>query len=78
LLDGYLLFFTIKYSQERTTDSCTEEIVEREVRVSVICESNLRRHVFIDIDSSNVVRKLAFMTLNIWIGLNGQGRDYFS
>ena len=58
-------------------DSCTEETGEREVRVFVICKSNLRRHVFIDIGCSNAVGKLAIMVLKMWMGLNWQGREYF-
>jgi hypothetical protein len=37
----------------------------REGRVGVICESDLRRHVFIDIACSNAVGKLAVMVLNM-------------
>jgi hypothetical protein len=50
------------------------ETGEREVRVGVICESDLRRLVFIDIACSNAVGKLAIMVLNMWIRVNRQGR----
>jgi hypothetical protein len=33
--------------------------------------------VFIDIGFINAVGKLAFMALNMWMGLNWQGREYF-
>ena len=45
---------------------------EREGRVRVICESDLRRLVFIDIACSNAVGKLPFMALNMWMILNWQ------
>ena len=43
------------------------ETGESEVRVGVICESDLRRHVFTDITCSNAVRMLAFVELNMWM-----------
>jgi hypothetical protein len=69
----YPPFFTIKYSQGQTTGSCTGETWEREVRFVVICESDLGRLVFIDIACSDVIGKLAFMALNMWMGVNWQG-----
>ena len=51
------------------------ETEDREGRVGVICESDLGRHVFIDIACSNAVGKLAFVTLNIWMRVNWQGRE---
>jgi hypothetical protein len=61
----YISRIRVKYSQEQATGSCTEESGEREVSFGVICESNLRRPVFIDIACRNAVGKLAFMALNI-------------
>jgi hypothetical protein len=52
------------------------ETGEREVRVGVICESDLRRLVFIDIACSNAVVKLAIMALNMWMGVNWQGGEH--
>jgi hypothetical protein len=69
--------FTIKYSQGQARGSCTEETGEREGRVGVICDSDLRRHVFIGIVCSNAVGKLAFMALNMWMGVNWEGRGHF-
>jgi hypothetical protein len=43
----------------------------------ISCESDLRRIVFIDIVCSNAVGKLAFMVLNMWMGVNWQGRENF-
>jgi hypothetical protein len=40
---------------------------EREVRIGVICESDLREDVFIGIVCSSAVGKLAFMALKIWM-----------
>jgi hypothetical protein len=40
------------------------ETGEGEVKVGVICESDLGRLVIIDIDCSNAVGKLAFTALN--------------
>ena len=68
----YPLFFTIKYSQGQATCSCTGETGEREVRVDVVCENVLGRHLFIDIACSSAVGKLAFMALNMWMRLNRQ------
>jgi hypothetical protein len=48
------------------------ETGEREVRVVVTYESDLRRHVFIDIACSNIVGMLTFMVLNMWMGANWQ------
>jgi len=50
---------------------------EMESRVGVICESDLRRHVFIDIACSNAVGKVAFMALKIWMRVNWQGKENF-
>ena len=47
---------------------------EREGRDGVICESDLRRLVLIDIACTNAVGKLAVMALNIWMRVNWQGR----
>jgi len=73
----YPLFFTIKYSQGQTTGSCTGETWESEGRVVVICESDLDRHVFVDFSCSDAVGKLAFMALNMWMGVNWQGKQKF-
>jgi len=56
---------------------CTGESGERGGRVGVICESDLRRHVFFDIACSTVVGKLAFMALNMWMIVNWQGRENY-
>jgi hypothetical protein len=56
---------------------CTGKSGEREGRVGVICESDLRRHVFIDIACSTAVGKLAFMALNMWMIVKWQGRENF-
>ena len=47
----------------------------RKVRVGVICESDLFIFVFIDIACSNAVGKLAFVALNMWMGVKWQGRE---
>ena len=56
------------------------ETGEREGRVGVICESDLRRLVFIDMACSKDVGKLAFVALNKWLGVNWQEREnlYYS
>ena len=54
-LDGYPLFFTIKYSQGQDTCSCTGATGEREASFGVVCESVLGRRLFIDIVCSNAV-----------------------
>jgi hypothetical protein len=43
-----------------------------EGRVGVICESDLGSHVFIGIVCSSAVGKLAFMALNMWMGVDWQ------
>ena len=68
----YPLFFTIKYSQGQTSCSCTEETEEKEGRVGVVCESDLGRHLFIDIACSNAVGELAIMTLKMCMIVNWQ------
>ena len=45
---------------------------ERGGRVSVICESDLHRLLFIDFACSNAVGKLTFMALNMWMIVNWQ------
>ena len=50
------------------------ETGEREGRVGVNCESDLGRHVFIDIACSNAVGKLACVVLNMRMMVNWQGR----
>ena len=67
----------MKYLEGQATCSCTEEAGETEGRVGVICESDLRRLVFTDIACSNVVGKLAFMALNMWMGVKRQGKENF-
>jgi hypothetical protein len=47
------------------------------VRVGVICESDLGRHVFIGNGCSSGVGKLAFMALNMWMGVNWKGNGNF-
>jgi len=54
------------------------ETGEREGRVGVICESDLRRLVFVDIACSNAVGKLAFVALNMWMIVNWQGMENFN
>jgi hypothetical protein len=56
--------------------SCTGETGEMEVRVGVICDSDLYRLVFIDIACSNAVGKLAFIAWNMWMSVNRQGREH--
>jgi hypothetical protein len=47
------------------------------VRVGVICESDLGRHVFNGIVCRSAVGKLAFMALNMWMGVNWKGSGNF-
>jgi hypothetical protein len=63
------------YSQGQATGSCMGETGEREGRVDVICESDIRSLVFIDIACSNSVGKLAFVALNMWMVVNWQVCD---